>query len=79
MTSFEEIRKLFSEELGIPENKISLETKIADDLGADSINMMEIASIIEERYSIEIPEEMLANMKTLTVGEIVNAIDKLKG
>ena len=47
MTSFEEIRKLFSEELGIPENKISLETKIADDLGADSINMMEIASIIE--------------------------------
>jgi acyl carrier protein len=65
--------------LGIPENKISLETKIADDLGADSINMMEIASIIEERYSIEIPEEMLANMKTLTVGEIVNAIDKLKG
>ncbi|HHT87318.1 MAG TPA: acyl carrier protein [Clostridiales bacterium] len=79
MTSFEEIRKLFSEELGIPENKISLETKIVDDLGADSINMMEIASIIEERYSIEIPEEMLANMKTLTVGEIVNAIDKLKG
>lgn len=79
MTSFEAIRKLFSEELGIPENKITLESKIIDDLGADSINMIEIASVIEEKYSVEIPEEMLSNMKTLTVGDIVAAIDELKG
>ncbi|NLB60849.1 MAG: acyl carrier protein [Clostridiales bacterium] len=79
MTSFEAIRKLFSEELGIPESKITLESKVIGDLGADSINMIEIASVIEEKYSVEIPEEMLSNMKALTVGEIVSAIDELKG
>lgn len=79
MTTFEAIRELFSEELGIPVDKITLESKIIDDLGADSINMIEISSIIEEKYSVEIPEEMLSNMKTLTIGSIVTAIDELKG
>ncbi len=70
---FEEVKKILAKQLRISEDKITLESRIFEDLKADSLNIMMLLMTIEEDYGIVIPDEELTSFKT--VGDVVNYLD----
>ena len=74
MNTFEKISALMAEQLGIEKDSITLESEIIKDLGADSLDVVEMLLDLEKEYGIEISDESAAELKT--VGDIVNLIDK---
>lgn len=72
---FDKIAKLLAEQLGIPQSKITLESKIVEDLGADSLDVVELLMTLEDEMGKTIPDEEVTKIKT--VGEIVEVIEKL--
>lgn len=70
---FEKIRTLLSEQLDIEEDDITMDSKIADDLGADSLDVVDLIMAIEDEFELEIPDEDIENIKT--VGDVVNYIN----
>lgn len=68
-----EVKEILSEQLGISADKIELSSNLAEDLGADSLDAIDIVMSIEDQYSIEVPDETIENMKT--VEDIVNFIE----
>lgn len=70
---FEEIRKAIAQQLRIPEDRITEESRLIDDLKADSLDVVELVMGLEERYGIEIPDEDLPTIKT--VGDIIRYIE----
>lgn len=72
---FDKIAKLLAEQLGIPQSKITPESKIVDDLGADSLDVVELLMTLEDETGKTIPDDKVAEIKT--VGEIVEVLEKL--
>ena len=72
----EKVKKIVMEHLGIEENKISLNSKFIDDLGADSLDTVELVMAFEEQFDIEIPDDAAETI--LTVQNAVDFIDKKK-
>ena len=72
---FDKIAKLLAEQLGIPQSKITLESKIVEDLGADSLDVVELLMTLEDETGKTIPDEEVTKIKT--VGEIAEVIEKL--
>ena len=70
---FEKIRTLLSEQLDIEEDDITMDSKIADDLGADSLDVVDLIMAIEDEFEVETPDEDIENIKT--VGDVVNYIN----
>jgi acyl carrier protein len=70
---FEEVKKILAKQLRISEDKITPESRILEDLGADSLNIMMLLMTIEEDYGIVIPDQELINFKT--VGDVVSYLD----
>ena len=70
---FEKIRTLLSEQLDIEEDDITMDSKIADDLGADSLDVVDLIMAIEDEFEVEILDEDIENIKT--VGDVVNYIN----
>lgn len=66
---FEEVKKIIVNELGIDESKITMDSKLIDDLGADSLDAVELIMAIEEQYNIQISDEVAQSIQT--VGDIV--------
>ena len=73
---FEEVRRVIAKQLRIDESKVTIESKIKDDLGADSLDILQLLMTMEEDYGIVIPDEELGTFST--VGDIVNFLDKNK-
>ncbi len=73
MSTFERVKKVLVEQLGVSEDQVTLEASIVDDLGADSLDVVEIVMALEEEFEIEIPDEEAEKLPT--VGAIVNYID----
>ena len=71
---FEKVRQLICDQLGKAPEKVTMETKIVDDLGADSLDVVEMLMALEDEYSISLPDEVA--MKLHTVGDIVKYIDE---
>ena len=69
---FEEIKKLLADQLDADEDDMTMETDIAKDLGADSLDVVELLMSIEDEFDIEIPDEEIENIKT--IGELVEYI-----
>ncbi len=65
----EKIISIIAEQLSANEEEISLETSFAEDLGADSLDLFELVSALEEEYETEIPSEDLEGLTT--VGDVV--------
>ena len=65
----EKIISIITEQLSANENEISMDTSFADDLGADSLDLFELVSALEEEYETEIPSEDLEELHT--VGDVV--------
>ncbi len=70
---FEKIRKIIASELMIEENEISLSSNIKDDLGADSLALVDLVMALEEEFGLEIPDESLDAVKT--VEDVVNYVE----
>ncbi len=68
----EKVKSILVEELDVEEENIKLESKIKDDLGADSLDLFELISKIEDELDITIDEEDYG--KLITVGDIINYI-----
>ena len=70
---FEKIKNIIVEQLGIDESKVTPEASFIDDLGADSLDMVELIMAIEEELEIEVPEEEAENI--VTVSDAMNYIN----
>lgn len=68
----DKIKEIVARELMVDEADITLETDILNDLGADSLSVVDLAMALEDEFEIEMPDEELENIKT--VGDIVNYI-----
>ena len=68
----EKVKEILVEELDVEEDKITLESKIKDDLGADSLDLFELISKIEDELNVTIEEDDYS--KLVTVGNIVDYI-----
>ena len=75
-TTEEKVIKIVMDHLGIEENKISLDSKFIDDLGADSLDTVELVMAFEEQFGIEIPDDAAETI--LTVQNAVDFIDNKK-
>ena len=71
---FDEIKAVIAETLSVDEDKITLEASLTDDLGADSLDIVEIVMAIEEEFNIEIPEREASGM--ITVQELCDYVHK---
>ena len=72
----EKVKKIVMDHLGIEESKISLDSKFIDDLGADSLDTVELVMAFEEQFGIEIPDDAAETI--LTVQNAVDFIDNKK-
>jgi acyl carrier protein len=70
MMILEKVKAILVEELDVEEDSITLESKIKDDLGADSLDLFELISKIEDELDVTIEEDDYG--KLITVGDIVN-------
>ena len=73
---FEKIRKILCEQLDLEEDDVTLESNIAEDLGGDSMDVVDLIMSIEDEFAIEVPDDQVENIKT--VGDIVNYIENVK-
>lgn len=73
MSYFEKVKEVIMDKLGVEESKITPESSFVDDLGADSLDTVELVMQFEEEFGIEIPDEDAE--KLITVGEAVEYIE----
>lgn len=68
----ERVKKIIAEQLGVEEDEVTPEASFVEDLGADSLDTVELVMALEEEFEIEIPDEDAE--KILTVGKALNYI-----
>ena len=61
----DKIKKLIEEQLGVESDRIKPEASFIDDLGADSLDIVELVMAMEEEFEVEIPDEDAENLKTV--------------
>ena len=71
----EKIQAMLAEALNLSVEKVTADAKIVDDLGADSLDVVELLSRLEDEYGITIPDEDVEDL--VTVGDVVKEIEKL--
>lgn len=71
----EKIQEMLAEALNVPIEKVTPDAKIVEDLGADSLDLIEMLSQLESDYGIVIPEEDTDNL--VTVGDVAALLEKL--
>ena len=71
--AFDKIKKIVAKNLSISEDKVTMEADFINDLGADSIDLVEIYMDLEDEFNMSIPDQDLPNIKT--VGDLVSFIE----
>lgn len=72
----EKIIELIADKLCKKKEQITMASRLVEDLGADSLDVVELVMAFEDEFGVTLPDEDIATMKT--VGDIVNYINKLK-
>lgn len=72
---FEKIKAIIAQELGVAEEKITLEARLSEDLGADSLDAVELIMAIEDEFNIEVNDE--AAQKIHQVKDIVDYVESV--
>ena len=73
-TTFDKVKKIIVEQLGVDESEVTPEASITDDLGADWLDQVELVMAFETEFNIDIPDEEAEKIKT--VGDAVARIDE---
>lgn len=76
MSTFDKVRDIVVEQLGVEADEVAIESTFIDDLGADSLDIVELIMAFEEEFNIEIPDEAAEKIKT--VQDVVTYIDQNK-
>lgn len=74
--NLDEIKEIIAETLGVDEDKVTPDANLIDDLGADSLAIVELHMEIEEKLGIKIPDEAISDLHT--VSDVLEAINKNK-
>ena len=74
MSTFDKVKEVIVDKLGVEEDKIETSSSFVDDLGADSLDTVELIMQLEEEFGIEIPDESAEKMTT-----VQQAIDYIDG
>ena len=70
---FEKVKRIFVEQLDANENDITMDSVITDDLGADSLDLVDLLMSVEDEFDVEVPDDDVLNIKT--VGDLVRYIE----
>lgn len=73
---FEEVKTILARQLRVAPEKVTLDAQIKKDLGADSVDILQLLMRLEDDYGIVIPDQELAKFET--VGDVVAFLDSLK-
>jgi len=74
MSVEEKVKEVIVDQLGVDENQVKPEASFIDDLGADSLDTVELVMALEEEFDIEIPDEDAEK-----IASVQNAVDYIKG
>ena len=74
MDIFEQVKKILCDQLDLEEEQVNEDSEVIDDLGADSLDFVDLVMTLEEEFDTEIPDEDIENLKT--VGDIVKYIEE---
>ena len=75
MAVFEDVRDVVVEQLSVSPDQVKLDSKIIEDLGADSLDVVELVMALEEKFGIEIPDS--ESEKLVSIKDVVDYIDNL--
>lgn len=76
MATFDKVRDIVVDQLGVEAGEVNIDSTFIDDLGADSLDIVELIMAFEEEFGIEIPDEAAEKIKT--VQDVVSYIDQNK-
>ncbi len=76
MDTFEKVKKLVSDKLGVEGDKITEKSSFVDDLGADSLDLVDLVMALEDEFGIKVDDDKLE--KFVTVGDVVEYINSVK-
>lgn len=69
----EKVKAILAEQFDVEEDKITADTDLQEDLGADSLDVVDLLMSIEDKFEVEVPDEEIENIKT--VGSLVSYIE----
>ncbi|MBU5462846.1 acyl carrier protein [Lachnoclostridium sp. MSJ-17] len=69
----EKVKAILAEQFDVDEEKITVDTDLQEDLGADSLDVVDLLMSIEDEFEVEVPDEEIENIKT--VGALVSYIE----
>ena len=75
MAVFEDVRGVVVEQLSVSPDQVKLDSKIIEDLGADSLDVVELVMALEEKFGIEIPDS--ESEKLVSIKDVVDYIENL--
>ena len=75
MAVFDDVRDVVVEQLSVAPDAVKLESKIIEDLGADSLDVVELVMALEEKFEVEIPDSDAE--KLITINDVVSYIETL--
>ena len=70
---FEKVKIILADQLNVKADKVQLESKIVEDLGADSLDVVEMLMSVEDKFNVSVSDEEAVNLKT--VKDIVNLLE----
>ena len=76
MSTFDKVKEIVVEQLGVDAAEVTIDSTFIDDLGADSLDIVELIMAFEEEFNVEIPDDVAEKIKT--VRDTVEYIDKEK-
>ena len=76
MNTFDKVKAIVVEQLGVDEAEVTIDSTFIDDLGADSLDIVELIMVFEEEFNVEIPDDVAEKIKT--VKDTVEYIDSAK-
>ena len=65
MTTFDKVKAIVVEQLGVDEAEVKIDSTFIDDLGADSLDIVELIMAFEEEFNVEIPDDVAEKIKTV--------------